>query len=132
MRWRDPSLKRSMVFGRGKVGSGCGSQGVLKVIVPIAVAVAVAVRDAIESESESNVVHGVAEGWFGSESSIVRSSGSRSDSKKEWLPRRVGDAPDFKRAVDPWPTIKVDVGKSRGSPTWSQCIFFISEWGSWW
>jgi hypothetical protein len=52
---------------------------------------------------------------FGSESSTVRPGGRRSDSKKEWPPRRDVDVP-CKREVAPEPTTNVLLSKSRGSP----------------
>jgi hypothetical protein len=52
---------------------------------------------------------------FGSESSKVRPGGNRSDSKKEWLPRREVDVP-CSREVAPEPTTNVLLSKSRGSP----------------
>lgn len=56
---------------------------------------------------------------WGKRSSIVRDGGRRSDSKNEWPPRRDVEVP-WRREVAPWPIMKVLLGKSRGSPMWSQ------------
>ena len=58
----------------------------------------------------------------GLESSIVRSKGSRSRSKKECVPFAGGVLPD-RRSSEPVPTMNVLVGKAEGVPMWSQCTY---------
>lgn len=52
---------------------------------------------------------------------MVRDRGSRSASKKEWLPRRLGLLP-FSRVEVPAPTTNVLLLNAFGSPMWSQWI----------
>lgn len=98
---REPSAKRSMVCGI--VLWGC--QGPAKSMLP--------------GSNTSGSGFGCAKG-FGS--SIVRSSGSKSDSKKEWLPFAGGVLP-LSKSREPGPTMKVAVGKEEGVPMWSQCTY---------